>query len=485
MSSLLEKVRRAIIRFAVQPNDKIVVAVSGGPDSVCLLYLLKNLPAPYRLDLHVAHLNHQFRPEAAEEAHFVEKLAGQWHLPVTIAERPVSDICKTQKLSKQAGARMVRYQFCEALAKEVDAQWIAFGHTADDQAETMLMRILRGAGGPGLGGIPEKRNHLILRPIIECSRKDIITTLQKENISYIEDPSNKQPIYLRNRIRHQLIPALEQYNPNIKNTLCREAELLQDENELIDQWMLQMIPELGIQSRQDSVSFHISALQKQHIALQRRLIRWGIKEVLHHLEGITFQHIETIRTQGLNGKNGITLQLPHGMVAIKQYSKLILRQGILSGATRISNTKRPERLLPEMTIVPSRARVDFHEWNLRLKISLTQNRSPVFSACIASFDFDTLSTPLSLRTWQAGDRFSPFGMGGLHKKIQDFFVDAKIPKENRPHIPLLSSPQGILWVVGFRTDERFRATEHTVRILTIEVEPLTTEPILNERNHGE
>ncbi|MFQ5587479.1 MAG: tRNA lysidine(34) synthetase TilS [Nitrospiria bacterium] len=469
MFPLTQKVRRALVRFGVRPTDTLVVAVSGGPDSVCLLHLLKQLPPPYRLSLHVAHLNHQFRPEAAREARFVEGLAEKWGLPATIAARPVSDFCKKNRLSKQAGARVVRYEFCHEVAKKTGAQWIALGHTADDQAETVLMRMLRGSGALGLGGMPGKRAPHIVRPLIDCGRREIQRVLHKDNIPYIEDPSNKKPVYLRNRIRHHLIPTLEQYNPNIKHTLCREAELLQSEDDLMHQWMLNLIPDLGIQCTENSVAFSMASLRTQHVAMQRRLLRWGIKKILCHLNGITFEHIETLIKKGLKGRTGQTLQLLHGIVAITQYSKLILKREESARKVLPPEISRKVCVLPEITAPASSRRVQLPEWGLCFKMSLSGNRPLVFSACIASFDFDSISLPLYLRTWQPGDRFAPLGMGGHRKKIQDFFVDAKIPKEDRHRVPLLISAQGILWVVGHRIDERFRATESTARILTIEI----------------
>ncbi len=473
MSLLLEKVRQAMLRFSVQPEDKIVVAVSGGPDSVCLLYLLKTLSKPFKLSLHIAHLNHQFRPEADDEAAFVKQLANEWGIPVTIAERPVSQICKSLKRSKQEGARMVRYQFCEAVAKQNNAKWIALGHTADDQAETLLMHLLRGSGRTGLGGIPEKRAPHILRPLLHCTRKEITKALQDHHIPFIEDPSNKKPIYLRNRIRHHLIPILEHYNPDIKNTLYEEAEILQSEDKLIEQWLENLIPDLDILVEDHSVIIPISSIQKQHTALQRRLLRWGIKKILHHLNGIGFEHIESIRGKVILGKTCTAINLPHDIVVKREYSKLTLtrrKPGEHSDRFHIHNK---EHFLPEITAFPFNTHVNYKEWEISLKISASQNLAPVFSTCIASFDFDKISPRLSFRNWRPGDRFAPNGMGGRQKKIQDFFVDAKIPKEDRHHIPLLTATEGILWVVGFRTDERFIATEQTTRILTIEILPQT------------
>lgn len=472
MPLLLEKVGLALKRFSVAPKDKILVAVSGGPDSVCLLHCLRNLPEPYALSLHVAHLNHLFRPEAAREAHFVEKLVQDWDLPVTIEERPVLEICKEKGLSKQEGARKVRYQFLYEVAKKIDARWLALGHHADDQAETFLMRMLRGAGADGLRGIPEKRDDFILRPLIDCHRDEIMAVLSSDNISFVEDPSNKQPKYLRNKIRHQLLPELEEYNPNIKETLCREAALFASENELMHQVMMGKIPQLQVESSTNLFAFDIPSFLSLHIALQRRFLRWGIEKLCDGRKGISFQHIEMLRVGVILGKNGNCCHLPQGIIAKKQYSKFVIEKQNLGDFKNTREFQIRECQLPEPRHFPSNTVVDFPEWKLRLHISLSLTPSETVSPCKASFDFDKIHFPLSIRGWQPGDFFSPFGMEGQHKKLQDFFVDEKIPKEDRNRIPLLNSAKGILWLLGIRVDAQFRTTERTVRTLTIEMESL-------------
>ncbi|HEY5599542.1 MAG TPA: tRNA lysidine(34) synthetase TilS, partial [Candidatus Manganitrophaceae bacterium] len=209
MISVQTKTRRALLKifeealreFPIRPGDKIVAGVSGGPDSVCLLHLLRALSSRRRFSLHVAHLNHGFRPEAEEEAKFVEALSASWGLPITSSKISVPEFCKERGLSKQEGARQVRYQFLKEVARVVGAKWIAVGHTADDQAETFLMRLLRGAGTQGLGAIPKIREGSIIRPLLNIRRQEIVEALSREKIPSIEDPTNQQTVYLRNRIR--------------------------------------------------------------------------------------------------------------------------------------------------------------------------------------------------------------------------------------------------------------------------------------------
>ncbi|MDC4227967.1 MAG: tRNA lysidine(34) synthetase TilS [Candidatus Manganitrophus sp.] len=232
--SLLKTFAQSLQRFPLRAGDKIVVGVSGGADSVCLLHLLRQLSSRRHLTLHVAHLNHGFRTEAAQEADFVQRLCDGWKIPTTLSSLPVPRICKERHLSKQEGAREVRYAFLKEVAGATGARWIALGHTADDQAETFLdapppgCRIARTRRDP-----PDARRDDHSSALLSISRKQILDELSREEIPFIEDPSNRQEIYLRNRVRHRLLPLLEEYNPKVKETLLRETELLQEENDFL------------------------------------------------------------------------------------------------------------------------------------------------------------------------------------------------------------------------------------------------------------
>ena len=470
MKAFTESIRH----FALKPKDKIVVAVSGGADSICLLHLLRKWAPLHSISLHVAHLNHGFRQEAEREARFVEKVSSNWEIPFTSAMLPVPQLCKDNGLSKQEGARAIRYQFLKEVAERVGAAWIALGHTADDQAETFLMRILGGAGTQGLGAIPALRDGHIIRPLLKVTRREILSELSKENISFIEDPSNLQSIYLRNRIRHALLPILERYNPRIKEALCRETVLLQDENDFIHQQLLSLIPKMRIQTTDRSVQFDVGEVQSLHPALQRRLLRWGIDQLGIELKGIGFKHIETIRSKILSGHTGKVYTFPHSLKIQRRYSALLLERRDDTDPTQVV----PSPLLVELPLwgaaeMTAGIGIDLPPWGVKLTASLHAGPRPSFSPCMASFDFDRISLPLFIRSWLPGDSFMPAGMRGRHKKLQDFFVDAKIARPERDRKPLLICSQGILWVIGLRADERFRVSQQTKRTLVMEVQNLS------------
>ncbi len=316
---------QSLQKLSLRPEDKIVVAVSGGADSVCLLHLF--LKAGFLSSLHVAHLNHGFREASAQEADFVENLCQSWGVPCTVAKRNVLETCKAMRLSKQEGARFVRYAFLHEVAEACGATFIALGHTADDQVETILINTLRGAGAGGLRGIVKARDdggHVIIRPMLAITRKEIITELRDTKISFVEDPSNQDRRYLRNRIRHELIPKLAEYNPRIRETLLRATAVLSEENDFMETQLENLLPTLDIVSNSASVSFDLSLFLSLHLSLKRRLLRWGITRLRGSCRSIGFEHIETVLTKITGIENGKRLGLPDGLTVRKNKTRLII-----------------------------------------------------------------------------------------------------------------------------------------------------------------
>jgi tRNA(Ile)-lysidine synthase len=458
-SPLLQRFSESLSQLLVRPADKIIVAVSGGADSVCLLHLF--LKAGFLASLHVAHLNHGFRAESEQEAVFVAKLCQSWGVPCTVAKRNVLATCKEMRLSKQQGARVSRYAFLQEVAKAQETTFIALGHTADDQVETILINTLRGAGITGQMGIPISRDVggcLLIRPMLKMTRSEIIAELSTAVIAFVEDPSNQDKRYLRSRVRHELIPFLETYNPRIRKTFLQGAKLSGQENDFIEKTLAEIIPKIDVVIEAGNISFNLSLFLPLHPALQHRLLRWAIRKLKGDLRDIGFEPIETILTAM---DKDFTLCLPQGMTAKKTDTKLILAARSL----HVKTNAPPEFTIPKLT--KEQTAIDLPEWDLRLALSvvpppLTQQ------PCSILFDFDTISYPLTVRGFLPGDRFCPLGMKGRHKKLQDFFVDMKVPKEKRNHVPLLVCPAGIVAVIGFRQDERFKVTETTKRILCLQ-----------------
>jgi len=325
--TIVEKAKRTIERHKMLlRGDTLLVGVSGGPDSIALLYLLMDIRDECGFALRVAHLNHGFRKEAAGEAEFVGKVAASLGLPVSIRSIDVPSIMEMEGLSAQEAARDVRYAFFEEEAREAGARRVALAHTADDQAETVLMRLLRGSGPLGLSGIPPVRG-IFVRPLIECTRKEIEDYLYERNIPFVTDSSNLKMDYMRNRVRMELLPFLESYNPNIRKVLSRAAEIAHIDNQFIeiesDKFYLEKM--VRDSEQQDNITIEMDGFKELHQAISSRVIRKAIMVVKGDLKRISFQHISDILGLINTGEGRWSLHLPDVTVS-REHDRLIFNR---------------------------------------------------------------------------------------------------------------------------------------------------------------
>ncbi len=443
-------------------GDHVLVAVSGGADSVCLLFALHTLAPQIGVSLHVAHLDHMFRgKESADEAVFVQNLAIELSIPATIEHIDVPAYCRERGLSAQAGAREVRYGFLNRIARDVGASRIATGHTATDQAETFLLRLLRGAGVSGLAAIPPQRSNII-RPLIEVTREEILDYLQSQDIPFVFDSSNDKPVYTRNRIRLEALPVLRQFNPRIVETLASEAALLRIEDEAMQEY-LDAVASSVIMQNDEAVVVKRTGFDALPPAMRRRLVKKAAD-----LAGMKSSELSTIQVEEAlsfmaDAQTGRTLHLPGGFTIGREYDQYRI--------TRTAETAKAvcrELTVPGLTTVP--------ELDVTIEAVLSDLGTP---SCTdknyrwqAVFDYDKIMPPLTVRNRRPGDWFCPSGMGGKRKKLQDYLVDEKIPRRQRDRIPLLCSGDAILWVLGLRTDERFLVRSDTVRTLHTAVQDM-------------
>jgi len=438
-------------------GDRIVVAVSGGPDSVCLLSALHALSAELGISLHIAHLDHQFRgAESSEDAAFVAELSHRMSLPASIEKIDVPAYCRERGLSAQAGAREVRYAFLHRIARSVGASRIATGHTADDQAETLLMRIIRGAGTSGLAGIPPVRGSVI-RPLIRVTRDDVLDYLRVAGLSSRSDSSNANTVYLRNRIRRDVLPLLRKFNPRIVETLAREASLLRDEDKALRALLDERLPAVCFRE-QNRVVIQNNSFSGAPPALKRRIMRHAAELAGRDPAGISSVRIEEALAFMAHAQSGRSMHLAPGIILAREYDRFLVTTAAVQGAVR------RELAAPGVTSVP--------EFGLDVCIrGLEQGGAPSDKnyRWQAVFDYDKIRAPLTVRNRIPGDRFCPAGMGGRHKKVHDFFIDEKVPRLERDRVPLLCAGDDILWIIGYRTDERFLALGGTERRLTIGV----------------
>lgn len=455
---LLATVRKTIRKYhMLDPGDRVLVAVSGGPDSVCLLFALQEISTELDLSLHIAHLDHMFRgKQSADEALFVADIAKKINIPATIEKIDVPAYCLERSLSPQAGAREVRYSFFARVAQATGASRIATGHTANDQAETFLMRLLRGAGVAGLSAIPPVRDNII-RPLIGATREEVLEYLRARGIGFVSDPSNIKPVYTRNRIRMEVLPALKQFNPRIVETLASEAALLRDEDEAVEAH-LAGIAENVITRSEDVLLVKRDEFNALPLAFRRRLLR-----KIAGLSGTEFSTLSLDRIDEavsfMNAaRTGRAMDFFCNLTISREYDRFV-----------ISANEPPESFtyritVPGVTPIP--------ELGMTVETFLSdQCAAPEDEIYLwqAVFDYDKIKSFLTLRSRQPGDRFQPVGMTGRSKKLQDYLVDEKIPRRKRDRVPLLCSGEDILWVVGRRLDGRFLPGTGTKKVLIVTV----------------
>ncbi|HEX9021230.1 MAG TPA: tRNA lysidine(34) synthetase TilS [Nitrospirota bacterium] len=440
------------------PRDRVLVAVSGGPDSVCLLSVLKELASDWDLSLHVAHLDHMFRgKQSADEALFVADIAKKLNIPATIEKIDVPAYCRERGLSPQAGAREARYSFFALTAQAIGAHRIATGHTADDQAETFLMRLLRGAGAAGLSAIPPRRDNII-RPLIGVTREEVMEYVRSRKLEFMSDPSNSKPVYTRNRIRMDVLPALKKFNPRIVGTLASEAALLRDENEAVEAH-LAGIAERVITQEKGVLLVKRDEFNALPTAFRRRLLRTIAGLAGMEPSTLSFDRIGEALSFMAAARTGRTMNLASSLTIGREYGRFVI------GAKEPLKGFMHSIAVPGVTAIP--------ELDLTVETSSGELRKAPEDDDIylwqAVFDYDKIRSFLTLRNRRPGDRFQPAGMAGRSKKLQDYFVDEKIPRRKRNKVPLLCSGEDILWVMGHRLDGRFLPGPKTKKVLFVRV----------------
>ena len=461
---IVDKVIQTIKKYhMLSPGDHVIAGVSGGADSVALLSILCSLRDQWRLTLTVAHLNHLLRGAAAQQdALFVAELAERLGLPCITEEQDVRAYRQREGLSLQEAARTVRYKFFLDLRQRIGARKVALGHTASDQAETLLMWLIRGTSAAGLAGIPPVRDDIFVRPLISITRAEIESYLNEQHISYIPDSSASEQHYLRNKIRHQLMPLLQHdYNPNMVHTLNRLGELLRQDNEMLDTMVREGVAGIVPPGQENEFVFPVKSIQKYPEALQGRIIKAVIARIKNSSQGIYFRHIEAVRQLISSMGPSKKIQLPAGWSVVREYDTLIFtRKKFQKSSFYYTFDCLPERI----SILELRKALVFkvEEMHYPGDNLLTPKKN------IDYLDYDRLKFPLTVRNYQPGDRFYPLGLGGS-KKLKDFFIDKKISPRERYNIPIVLFQDKIAWVGGLRIDDGFRIKPGTRKALKIQL----------------
>jgi len=469
--SVSKRVLDTIIRYGMlAEREKVLIAVSGGPDSVALLHILKSLAPVLNLCLGVAHLNHGLRPQQAEkDQRFVVQMAGAMGVS---AHTAAVDLGTTAGRSLEERAREARYNFFESLARAHGYTTVATGHQANDNAEAVLMHVLRGSGTRGLGGIPPIRDGWIVRPLINLKRSEIIAYLNQHSISYIRDESNQDLSFQRNRIRHALIPLLERdYNPNVVATLQRTADLCHEEEAWLQQALSPLVDKVIATQSAERLELHAEALAGAPLALQRRLIRHAMRGWLGHLRRISAGHIDAVLKLLPLGAVGKRLNLPLRMEVQRSAHRLRFSHGAEHQTPSVKMEARPSQVISSADDLPRTVRMPSAGARLAFCLQKVEGAAKRVErqADTAWFDLDHISFPLTIRTVQPGDRLAPFGLEGT-QKLKKLFIDRKVPRHQRDRIPIICSGKTILWAVGIRRSAAAPVTDATSRVLIVRLE---------------
>ena len=457
---MLTKVKAWIARHEIiEKGDKILIACSGGPDSLALLHIFSRLCAEYNISIFAAHVDHMFRGvESAKEAAFVVDFCQQRGIPCYHTAIDVPKVIKETSLSGQDASRVVRYQYLRKVARDIGGAKIATGHHRDDQAETVLINLLRGAGSVGIRGIQPINGDLI-RPLLTVTRREIMEYCKEYQLEPRFDSSNLKTTYLRNRIRINLLPELEkQYNMSIKDALCRTATIVGDEHEFIRDTATEMYSKVVVE-RDEHLFIHRKKMEFIHIAVQREIFRMTIEKKQGCLTGISFHHVETLVELLATGQVGKIIQLPEGLMAWKTYDGLCL--GIKEVDLGHKVTYRGQEIVvPGRTVIP--------ELGIMLISELVDKSVQRSQPDIGLFDYLALAMPLSVRIRRSGDKFQPISFHG-NKKLKEFLIDKKVPREKRDYMPIICDCDHIVWVGGCCQSEIGKVTEQTTQILQIKI----------------
>ena len=464
------------------PGDLLVVAVSGGPDSVCLLHVLRHVWNA-SLRLHVAHLNHGLRGTAAEaDAAFVTELAAQWSLPATIGHRDVPALVAEQHLSVEEAARLSRYAFLAGVARQMEAQAVAVGHNADDQAETILLHLLRGSGLDGLIGMrpqaicpeepqPGSNPVPLIRPLLTIGRADIEAYCQVHQLPTRLDSTNLDTHLTRNRVRHELLPLLATYNPRIREALRHTGEVVAGEAQVLEEIRDQAWVQVCLRSSATGVVFDRAVWRLLPLALRRACLRRAIQTVRGRLHNASFELLEQAVALAQHGQPGDQADLPAGLRLRVGAAELTIalrgEPGPAPDWPLVFTDQSVSLLVPGSTALPD------SDWRVETRIlpagtwtlaEVTTNPDP-WQAFLDRAAVLGDGASLLLRRAQPDERFQPLGLSGHSLRVRTFWINEKIPQPWRRYLPVVSQPDHLVWLAGWRIDERARVQVNTEDVL--------------------
>ncbi len=430
----------------LKPRQKIIVAVSGGIDSVVLLDVLVQLSFVWDLELVVAHVNHRLRgKESSNDEKFVRQLAKNYGISCSVEQVNTKEIAKKQKLSLQTAARNIRYSFFENLKKSLTADLIATAHNANDNAETMLMNVLRGSGIEGLTGIPFRRNDIV-RPLLHATRNDIERYAKKRKLNFREDSSNLNDDYTRNYLRRNILPKLERrLNPSLVETLLNESVIFRSNLDFINTQVDKVFVSIVAITPPRRADISVEKLIAQHPFIRQMIVQRTLKELNIEPNFVVISSIIGLVTD----QKGKIVEINKQWAAERAVNDIRIRQA--SKAKNFSYTIEKEGTIAT------------EEFVFSIKKSAIPDNKRGHDSSIEYIDASLIEFPIIVRSWQRGDAFVPLGMKG-RKKVSDFFVDSKLSNTEKHTVPIIESDGRVVWIAGHRLDDRFKLTSSTTDV---------------------
>ncbi|NMA86779.1 MAG: tRNA lysidine(34) synthetase TilS [Tissierellia bacterium] len=444
----------------IENGDNVVIGLSGGPDSMALLYVLLEIEE-IDFNIHIAHVNHGVRgKEALADEIFVEKLAKKLNLPYYSIQVNMNQYAKDKGISSEEAGRKLRYGFFHEILRKIGGGKIAVAHNKNDQAETLLMRIFRGTGIDGLRGM-DFISEDIIRPILNIHRAEIEKYLDDRNIETRLDKTNLEPIYNRNKVRLELIPYIEEnFNPNIINTLWRTSRIATIDSDFLEKYTEKSYNNMMKKKGKHSIILNREDFLKEEQSIQQRIIRNSIIDINGSIQGITERHIISILELFIEGNTGKSINLVDNLIARTNYEEIIIEK------------KRDLEKKDYLYEIPIDDIIYIEALGLKITTEVIPANNIDYNNIdnfTKYFDFEKINGKLYIRNRKAGDRFTPYGMIGS-KKIKDYFIDEKVSKDKRDEIPILIDKNNIIWVIGYRISDLYKITEGTKKVLRISFE---------------
>lgn len=456
---MIDKVRQTILKNKLlDKGDHIVAGVSGGPDSVCLLSILNDLKDEFKIKISVVHMNHMLRGEASDgDQSYVEQLCESMGIDCFVYRRDIGKMSRELKISSEEAGRKARYEAFYEVRGILGAQKIAVAQNLNDQAETVLFRLIRGTGPDGLSGMDYIRDGVIIRPLLDITRSEIENYCREKNLNPRIDHTNLEPVYTRNKIRLELIPYIqENFNGNILESLGRMAGIMREDRDCFYSAANDIMDRYAVREA-DSIGIPKEIFEKQHIAVKKRIMLKAFSEIGLDKD-ICFVHLD--KALEIIGKNSTSssIDFPSGFLMRIGYDDIFFSKKII---------ERKEDFCYEIVL---NKEIDICQLNRRIFgyiIPREKIGNIPDSLYTKYFDYNKINGRINVRNRRKGDVFSPLGMKGT-KKLKDFFIDEKIPRELRDNIPLVCCGSEVLWIIGYRISEKYKIDAGTKEILVIE-----------------